>query len=129
MGHKLLYPANVRALPSARGFTTLILPTPCQFLLFSRTDERINDGSCVSCKEGRALQTQLDPFLVFSCAGSGRATRRTAATVIGMYTKHRQKNGRNSSTRYALVMLFVFLFNGLLETVVGNTWEGGKKEL
>ncbi|XP_026124477.1 disintegrin and metalloproteinase domain-containing protein 33 [Carassius auratus] len=40
-----------------------------------------------------------------------------------MYTKHRQKNGPTSSTRYALVMLSFFLFNGLLETVGGNPRE------
>ncbi|XP_059391731.1 disintegrin and metalloproteinase domain-containing protein 33 [Carassius carassius] len=40
-----------------------------------------------------------------------------------MYTKHRQKNGPISSTRYALVMLSLFLFNGLLETVGGNPRE------
>ncbi|XP_016430984.1 disintegrin and metalloproteinase domain-containing protein 19-like [Sinocyclocheilus rhinocerous] len=40
-----------------------------------------------------------------------------------MYTKHRQKNGHISSTRYVLVMLSVFLFNGLLEIVSGNPRE------
>uniref|UniRef100_A0A8C1G6V6 ADAM metallopeptidase domain 19a n=1 Tax=Cyprinus carpio TaxID=7962 RepID=A0A8C1G6V6_CYPCA len=40
-----------------------------------------------------------------------------------MYTKHRQKNGHISSTRYVLVMLSFFLFNGLLEIVSGNPRE------
>ncbi|XP_005172418.1 disintegrin and metalloproteinase domain-containing protein 33 [Danio rerio] len=40
-----------------------------------------------------------------------------------MYTKHRQKSGHISSTRYVLVMLSVFLFNGLLEYVGGNPRE------
>ncbi|KTG46373.1 hypothetical protein cypCar_00001923 [Cyprinus carpio] len=40
-----------------------------------------------------------------------------------MYTKHRQKNGHISSTRYVLVMLWVLLFNGLLEIVGGNPRE------
>ncbi|XP_051755356.1 disintegrin and metalloproteinase domain-containing protein 33 isoform X2 [Ctenopharyngodon idella] len=40
-----------------------------------------------------------------------------------MYTKHRQKNGHISSTRYVLVMLPFLLFNGLLEIVGGNPRE------
>ncbi|KAI7814963.1 putative disintegrin and metalloproteinase domain-containing protein 19, partial [Triplophysa rosa] len=39
------------------------------------------------------------------------------------YTKHRQKNGQISSTRHLVVMLSVFLCNGLLEIVGGKSWE------
>ncbi|KAA0723690.1 Disintegrin and metalloproteinase domain-containing protein 19 [Triplophysa tibetana] len=40
-----------------------------------------------------------------------------------MYTKHRQKNGQFSSTRHLVVILSVFLCNGLLELVGGNPRE------
>lgn len=47
-----------------------------------------------------------------------------------MYSKHRQKNAKipPALCRYSLIVLFVLLLNGVLESAYGDTREQGKEK-